>query len=133
MGSRVGGGDAGFYRLLSWQPMSRPRSRERFDLAGDPLDYGRPVTVTRLPEEPRGGIPHHALARAAVAPFGAERGHHPHRPAERAGEVNHRRTDGEDEIDGDDERRRLVVIRDRLRPVHELHSVAPLESGALLG
>jgi hypothetical protein len=82
------------------------------------IGYHRfPGALLWLAKHPHAGIPDHRRALAPVAPFRNAGSHDPDRPAQCTSEMNERSTDADDQIQCADQRRRLIVIDDRLLPV----------------
>src|SRR5215510_3976453 len=82
-------------------PMERvvENRSQRPHRVSDAREHTLPVAYRRLPEQAQSRIPGRIGAREHPAPVGTERYEHEARPAERTGEMRHRRVDRDDEID----------------------------------
>ena len=89
-------------------------TRVRFDelaqRSADAGDDAAPVTRGRLTEQPGGAVPRAVLASAQPAPAGIEAIEHPHRLAQRSGEMRNRRVHADHQVECRNQRRRVGKI-----------------------
>src|SRR5258706_11368290 len=100
--------------------------------SGHIRDDGLPCRKTRLSEDAYRRIPRHFFTRDAVAPLRTARRQHPYRLAQRTAEVNDGGANADYKIERGHERRSLIIIIARLRPIDNLDPGAGFDPCNLL-